>query len=145
MIVKDKTDYKLKSLSVSAEKNRELYQFDKPDPSVLETFDAPKEDIRVKLECTEHTSLCPVTGQPDYAHITIEYNAKNKCLETKSLKIYLMGYHNYGVFAEKTACMINDHLVEVLDPYYLKVVVRYASRGGIVINAVSEYRDRGSF
>lgn len=125
----------LKALSISAEKNRELYQYQAPDPGVLETFPNPGSHTRVVLECKEHTSLCPITRQPDFATVTISYHPSRKCLETKSLKLYLMGYRNFGAFAETSAVMIRDHLSELLDPESLEVEVRFESRGGVSIRA----------
>lgn len=104
----------------------------------LDTFPAP--DItEVKLVCHEVTSLCPVTGQPDFATVTVTYTPQERCVETKSLKLYLWTFRNEGHFAEQLAATIRDDLVNALSPLKMEVLVEFTSRGGIIIHAKSKY------
>lgn len=102
-----------------------------PDVCDLETFDSPSDDIMIKFDCPEFTSNCPVTGQPDFGSITIEYVPNQKCVETKSLKIYLQRHRNFKGFMEQIVTRIREHLVTVLDPNMLRVVGKFNPRGGI--------------
>jgi len=115
-------------------KPRELIEYENPDPKVLDTFENPGVN-EVTLECIEFTSLCPVTGQPDLAKLKIIYQPKEKCLESKSLKLYLGMYRQFGGFAEKITQKIYWDLYSVLDPIHLKVVSKFSYRGGISIEA----------
>jgi 7-cyano-7-deazaguanine reductase len=114
------------------EEKRE-FSFTKPDPGVLETFPNPGAE-EVTLTCKEFTSLCPVTGQPDYAIIVIHYTPDKVCVESKSLKLYLGGYRNWGAFAESLSVRIAEDLYLLLE-CPVKVYVKQASRGGIEITA----------
>lgn len=110
------------------------YQFDTPDANLLETFKNPGVE-EVELHQIEFTSVCPITGQPDFGTITISYIPKELCLESKSLKLYLMSYRNYGAFCETLAKMICDHIFFTLRPEFLEVKVIFARRGGIGMTA----------
>lgn len=101
--------------------------------SRIDTFPAPKGVTRVKLVCHEVTSLCPVTGQPDFATITIRYVPNELCVETKSLKLYLWTFRNRGIFCESLASQIRLFLEESLQPKSIDVEAEFTSRGGIVI------------
>ena len=95
--------------------------------------------ISVALECTEFTCRCPVTNQPDWAKIYIEYEPRELLVESKSVKLYLETYREVGIFHEHLAIRILDDLIEALDPYKVEVRVVFNSRGGIAITATAKY------
>ncbi len=100
---------------------------------LLEVFDNayPERDYTIFHEAPEFTSVCPKTGQPDFATITVEYIPDKLCLELKSLKIYLNSYRNDGIYFESVTNKILDDLVEVCIPRYMSVVAEFNVRGGI--------------
>ena len=110
------------------------YEYSHPDPKMLDTFPNPGVD-EVTLHCHEFTSLCPITGQPDYGEIKITYEPRYLCLESKSLKLYLGQYRQHGGFAEQITVKIYTDLFSVLHPMHLKVESKFTSRGGIGIEA----------
>jgi 7-cyano-7-deazaguanine reductase len=139
----------LKALGASAEANNGSYNYDKPDASVLEHFPSPAADkqmnkagapLTLHIEIPEFTSLCPITGQPDFATIVIDYEPDQRCVESKSLKLYAMGYRNFGEFHESCVTRICNDLVELLDPAWLEVEGQFTPRGGISFWPVMEYR-----
>lgn len=105
-------------------------------PEVLETFPNkhPDNDYFVKFNCPEFTSLCPITGQPDFAAIYISYIPAEKMVESKSLKLYLFSFRNHGDFHEDVVNVIYDDLVKLLKPKYMEVYGKFAARGGITID-----------
>ncbi len=105
------------------------------NPSLLEAFDNknPAKVAWTTFICTEFTSLCPKTGQPDFAKIFINYIADKKMIESKSLKLYLFSFRNHGDFHEDCVQTICDDLVKLIDPNYLEVVGEFTPRGGIAI------------
>lgn len=105
----------------------------------LETFPSPEECKKVTCISDEVTAVCPVTGQPDYYKVEITYHPAERCVESKSLKLYLGQFRNKGHFCEDFSDIIANDLHTVLDPYYTRVTVTQKSRGGISIVAVSEY------
>lgn len=111
------------------------YSYDKPDPKLLETFENKHPDNLYisPFECIRFTSLCPVTGQPDGADIYINYIPKEKCVESKSLKLYLFSFRNTGSFMEDTTNRIMKDLVELLNPHYIEVYAKFISRGDIFL------------
>lgn len=111
------------------------------DPSVLESFDNkhPDNDYFIKFNCPEFTSLCPITSQPDFATITISYIADKKCVESKSLKLYLFSFRNHGDFHEDVVNMIMKDLIKLLDPRYIEVWGKFLPRGGISIDPYCNY------
>lgn len=131
----------LKALAVSAEKNKALYNFDKPDSSILETFPTPEGRgiIEIRATIPEFTSLCPITGQPDWAKIIIDYVPDKLCVESKSLKLYKEGFRNFGEFHEACCQRICTDLVDLLDPVQLRVIGEFVPRGGISIHPIAEY------
>lgn len=131
----------LKALSISAEKNKGLYDFFKPRPEVLETFPTPEGvgEVEIHIEIPEFTCLCPITGQPDWAKIIIDYVPNEKCVESKSLKIYKEGYRMYGTFHEACCQMFCTDLVNLLRPKWLRVKGEFTPRGGIPFNPSVEY------
>ena len=108
----------------------------------LETFPNhhPKRDYVVTLKTDEFTCVCPATGQPDFARLTIQYIPDKKIVESKSLKLYLWSYRNEGVFHEHVANVILDDLASALKPRWCKVTADFAVRGGISITIDAEYK-----
>ena len=106
------------------------------DPSVLEAFGNryPGRDYWVAFTAPEFTTLCPKTGQPDFATLSIRYIPDGKLVESKSLKLYLFGFRNHGDFHEDVVNVIYDDLVRLLKPKYMEVVGKFAARGGISID-----------
>jgi len=108
----------------------------------LETFPNrhPERNYVVTLKTEEFTCVCPATGQPDYAKLTIQYIPDKKIVESKSLKLYLWSYRDEGVFHEHVTNVILDNLVSVLKPRWCKVTADFSVRGGISITVEAEYR-----
>ena len=131
----------LKALNESAEVNDGQYLFERPDAVTLESFPAPVVygEMVIEVVAPEFTSLCPKTGQPDYGEIAVQYIPKRKCLESKSWKLYLMQFRNHGSFHEDIVSTIEKHLIAALDPLYLKVIGRFAPRGGITFHPTTVY------
>ena len=102
----------------------------------LETFDNqfPGRDYEIEIVCPEFTSVCPKTGQPDFGTLTVTYTPDKKCVELKSLKMYLQQYRNEGIFYENVTNTILDDLVAVLAPRKLTLVAAFSARGGITTN-----------
>ena len=112
-----------------------------PDPAKFDFFPRPELVTRVELLCTEVTSLCPITHQPDYSTVKLTYSPDKLCLETKSLKEYLFTYRNYGNFCESMSTKIINDLFPLLQPHLLHVKVEFTSRGGITITSFS-YKEK---
>jgi len=110
---------------------------------LLEVFENqyPDRDYTVKHIAPEFTSLCPKTGQPDFATITLEYIPDQLCVELKSYKFYLQSYRNEGIFFESVTNRILDDLVEVTKPRYMKITAEFNTRGGISSVIKAEYED----
>ncbi len=110
---------------------------------ILEVFqnEFPERDYVIKHMAPEFTSLCPKTGQPDFATITLEYVPDELCIELKSLKLYYHAYRNEGVFYESLVNKILDDLVEATSPRYMKVVGEFNVRGGISSIIEAEYEN----
>jgi 7-cyano-7-deazaguanine reductase len=106
----------------------------------LETFPVGDESQEITIDCREFTCRCPVTGQPDWATIRIDYQPGDRAVETKSLKLYLETFREEGIFHEHLATRIRDDLVAALDPAFVKVTVSFNVRGGIALTASSTYR-----
>ena len=115
-----------------------------PDQARLESFanPCPRRNYQVTFDCPEFTSLCPVTGQPDFAHITVEYWPRRHCVESKSLKLYLGSFRNQGSFAETIVNRILDDLVACCHPRRAIVTGRFSSRGGIAIVVRADFAER---
>ena len=99
----------------------------------LETFDNqfPQRDYTIKIECPEFTSVCPKTGQPDFGVLHFEYIPDAKCVELKSLKMYLQSFRNEGIFYENVVNSIFDDFVTVVKPRQGRIVAKFTPRGGI--------------
>jgi len=110
-------------------------------PEVLETFENryPHRDYLIRFDAEDFTSVCPVTGQPDFATLEIEYVASKRCIETKSLKFYLASYRNCASFNEEVANRILEDLVSACAPKRMRVLGRFASRGGISVTVEAVY------
>jgi 7-cyano-7-deazaguanine reductase len=107
----------------------------------LETFpNHARRDYTVTLSTEEFTCVCPMTGQPDFAKIKIQYIPNKKIVESKSLKLYLWSFRNEGVFHEHVTNIILDDLVAALAPRWCKVTAQFAVRGGIAITVDAEYK-----
>ena len=121
------------------------YQYDY-DPSVLETFINKHQDndYMVTFTCPEFTSLCPKTGQPDFAEIIINYIPDKRMVESKSLKLYLFSFRNHGDFHEDCTNIIMKDLIKLMDPKYIEVKGNFLPRGGISILPFANYAKPGS-
>ena len=116
------------------------------DPEILEVFDNRhiENDYWVKFNCPEFTSLCPITGQPDFATIYISYMPNIKMVESKSLKLYLFSYRNHGDFREDCMNIIMKDLIKLMDPKYIEVWGKFTPRGGISIDPYCNYGKPGT-
>ena len=115
-------------------------------PEVLETFTNkhPGNDYWVKFNCPEFTSLCPITGQPDFAEIVIQYIPDERMVESKSLKLYLFSFRNHGDFHEDCVNIIMKDLIRLMDPKYIEVTGLFTPRGGISIHPFANYGRKGT-
>ena len=111
----------------------------------FETFPNPKpeRDFHIHMEIPEFTCLCPKTGQPDFAHFTLDYIADQRCVELKSLKLYMWSYRDEGAFHEAVTNRILDDLVAATDPRFMRLTARWYVRGGVFTNVVAEHRKPG--
>jgi 7-cyano-7-deazaguanine reductase len=111
------------------------------DPKILESFPNPAPGRDYVIEHTHHefTSMCPITGHPDFAILTVRYVPDRRCVELKSLKLYFHAYRNEGIFFEAVTNRICDHLGEVLVPRQLTVVADWKGRGGITTRITAEW------
>ncbi len=114
--------------------SKELHVFDNP---------APQRDYVIQFQVPEFTCHCPLTGQPDFAHFTIDCIADALCLELKSLKMYMWSYRNEGAFHEKVTNDILDDIVKAIKPRFLRITAKWYVRGGIYTNVVVEHRKKG--
>jgi 7-cyano-7-deazaguanine reductase len=115
-------------------------------PEVLEAFDNkhPENDYWVAFNCPEFTSLCPITGQPDYATIYINYLPDMKMVESKSLKLYLFSFRNHGAFHEDCVNIMMKDLIKLMNPKYIEVIGKFTPRGGISIYPYCNYGRKGT-
>lgn len=115
-------------------------------PEVLETFvnKHQENDYFVKFNCPEFTSLCPITGQPDFATIYISYVPDVRMVESKSLKLYLFSFRNHGDFHEDCINIIMKDLIKIMDPRYIEVWGKFTPRGGISIDPYCSYGRPGT-
>jgi len=107
-----------------------------PNPS-------PERDYRIHMEIPEFTCLCPKTGQPDFATLTLDYVPDRKCIELKSLKLYIWSYRNQGAFHEAVTNRILDDLARATAPRYMRLAARFYVRGGIFTTVIVEHRKPG--
>ncbi len=125
--------------------NPTRYQ-DNYTPEVLETFENqhPDHDYWVRFNCPEFTTLCPITGQPDFAEVRISYIPDRRMVESKSLKLYLHSFRNHGDFHEDCINIIMRDLVKLMDPKYIEVTGFFVPRGGISIYPYANYGRKGT-
>jgi 7-cyano-7-deazaguanine reductase len=113
--------------------------------SSVETFPnpAPDRDYTIRMSTPEFTCLCPRTGQPDFAHLTLEYVPAALCVELKSLKLYFWSFRNRGCFHEAVTNEILDHLVAAIQPRYMRLTADFLVRGGITTSVVVQHTAPG--
>jgi len=111
----------------------------------LETFPNPKpgRDFAIHMQIPEFTCLCPKTGQPDFATLFLDYIPDAKCVELKSLKLYIWSFRNEGAFHEAVTNRILDDLVAVTEPRFMRLTAKFFVRGGIFTHVVAEHRKAG--
>ena len=112
--------------------------------NLLETFpnQYPDRDYTIQIVCPEFTSVCPKTGQPDFGTLTITYTPDQKCVELKSLKLYLQRYRNEGIFYETVTNRILDDLVAVVQPRTMTLVAAFTPRGGITTTVTATFQSQ---
>jgi len=112
-----------------------------PTSKILDAVSNPHSDINyvTRFTCPEFTSICPVTGQPDFAHIFIDYIADKSILESKSLKLYLGSYRNHGAFHEDCTISVAKDIIKTIQPKWLRICGYWYPRGGIPIDIFYEY------
>lgn len=132
--------------SVSLLGNQGVKYPDDYAPEILQTFMNKHQghDYFVKFNCPEFTSLCPITGQPDFATITISYVPDVKMVESKSLKLYLFSFRNHGDFHEDCVNIIMEDLIRLMEPKYIEVWGKFTPRGGISIDPYCNYGKPGT-
>jgi len=113
--------------------------------NTLETFPNPQpgRDYHIQMEIPEFTCLCPKTGQPDFAILTLDYIADQQCVELKSLKLYIWSFREEGHFHEDVTNRILDDLVAATRPRFMRLTAKFYVRGGIFTNVVAEHRQPG--
>ena len=118
---------------------------DRPEKASLEVFENlySERNYEINFECPEFTSLCPVTGQPDFGEISIRYIPDRLCVESKSLKLFLFSFRNFNTFHEEAVNTITDKISEACSPRWLEVSGRFHPRGGIAINVKVEKIKKG--
>ena len=114
--------------------SKELHVFDNP---------TPQRDYVIQFQVPEFTCHCPLTGQPDFAHFTIDVIPDKLCVELKSLKMYFWSYRNEGAFHEKVTNTILDDIVAAIAPRFIRITAKWYVRGGIYTNVVAEHRKKG--
>ncbi len=116
------------------------------NPAVLEAFENrhQERDYWVQFNCPEFTTLCPITGQPDFAELKIMYIPDKMMVESKSLKLYLFSFRNHGDFHEDCVNIIMNDLIRLMDPRYIEVIGLFVPRGGISIHPYANYGRPGT-
>lgn len=111
----------------------------------IDTFDNPQQDrdYTIRIDTPEFTCLCPLTGQPDFATILIEYIADKKCLELKALKMYFWSYRDQGAFHEAVTNKMLSDFVEAIEPRFMRVSADFNVRGGVYTKVIAEHRAEG--
>ncbi len=139
-----RTNDEIKDITLLGQKNVK-YDFDYR-PDVLETFDNKHidHDYWVKFNCPEFTTLCPITGQPDFGTVYISYVPDIKMVESKSLKLYLFSFRNHGDFHEDVVNIIMKDLIKLMNPKYIEVWGKFLPRGGISIDPYTNYGRPGT-
>ena len=139
-----RTEQELTGVTLLGNTNTD-YKYDY-DPSVLEHFPNkhPENDYVVTFDGYEFTSLCPKTGQPDFAKVFINYIPNEKMVESKSLKLYLFSFRNHGDFHEDCINIIMKDLIKLMNPKYIEVFGEFTPRGGIAIHPLAVYGRPGT-
>ena len=139
-----RTKEEVQDITLLGQKNVK-YDFDYR-PDVLETFDNKHidHDYWVKFNCPEFTTLCPITGQPDFGTVYISYVPDIKMVESKSLKLYLFSFRNHGDFHEDVVNIIMKDLIKLMNPKYIEVWGKFLPRGGISIDPYTNYGRLGT-
>ena len=119
---------------MSAKPSRKPSTFDNPNPG---------RDYLIHMEIPEFTCLCPLTGQPDFARLELDYIPERKCLELKSLKLYIWSYRDQGAFHEAVTNRILDDLAAATQPRFMRLTAKFYVRGGIFTTVVAEHRKKG--
>jgi 7-cyano-7-deazaguanine reductase len=119
---------------MSTQPSKELQTFDNPQPG---------RDFTIRIDIPEFTCLCPMTGQPDFATLHLEYIADKLCVELKSLKMYVWAFRDEGAFHEAVTNQILDDLVTKLSPRFMRLTAKFNVRGGIYTSVVAEHRAEG--
>ncbi len=126
------------------------YGIERPDgikTDVLEPLEyqyRSKRDITIVIQQPEYTSVCPMTGLPDFGSITIQYRPDQKIIELKSLKYYLLQFRNVGIFYENVVNLILDDLTSVLQPKWMEITGNFTARGGIITKVIAEYGEKNA-
>lgn len=119
---------------MSAQPSKELNTFENPQP---------QRDFTIRIDVPEFTCLCPMTGQPDFATLTLEYIADKLCVELKSLKMYTWSFRDEGAFHEAVTNQILDDLVSALSPRFMRLTAKFNVRGGIYTTVIAEHKADG--
>ena len=116
----------------------------KPDKNILEKINNPKigNNYCIRLTCPEFTSICPVTSQPDFAYLIIDYVPDKFIVESKSFKLYLLGYRNHGAFHEDCTVSLAQDIIDISSPKWLRVAGYWYPRGGIPIDIFWQTREK---
>ena len=140
--------HKAKPVKLKALGHQTKQNYDNPDPALLECFPSPFANKKlnpnsvlgsIHIEAPEFTTVCPITGQPDFATILIDYEPDELCVESKSLKLYLGAFRQYPEFHEGSVTRIANDLIDLLKPQALRVEGRFTPRGGIPFWPVADY------
>ena len=144
ILTMSRNEQELKGVTLLGNQNTQ-YSYDYT-PEVLETFENKhlENDYWVQFNCPEFTSLCPITGQPDFAEIKIMYIPEYRMVESKSLKLYLFSFRNNGDFHEDCVNIIMKDLVKLMEPKYIEVIGLFTPRGGISIYPYANYGRPGT-
>jgi 7-cyano-7-deazaguanine reductase len=112
---------------------------------ILEVFENPNSDrdYAIRINIPEFTCLCPKTGQPDFATLNLEYIPDERCIELKSLKLYIWAFRNVGAFHEAVTNRVQDDITHALQPRFLRLTALFNVRGGIETSVITEYRAQG--
>lgn len=120
---------------------KQVANYDSPEAATIETVQNPHPDVDyvVRFTCPEFTSICPVTGQPDFASLIIDYLPNDRLVESKSLKLFMGAFRNHGAFHEDCTVYIAKRLIKALEPQWLRIGGYWYPRGGIPIDVFYQY------
>jgi 7-cyano-7-deazaguanine reductase len=122
-------------------KNKNVKYPDSPEKAVLEKFknQVKKRDYVIRFNIPEFTSLCPITGQPDFGNLIIDYVPDKLCVESKSLKLFIFSFRNHGAFHESVTNQILDRIYDCIKPKWIRITALFYRRGGISIDVFAEH------